>query len=93
MSLAKRAASKALAMPEEPFRPGNLVETREQWFVCGQIYSAIGQANVAKRYLNEVIMRDPYIPAVTIFYISTHCCPVRRVRVGGSGVILKDFSA
>jgi tetratricopeptide (TPR) repeat protein len=53
VSLAKNAASKALAMLDE------VVESREKALVCGQIYSAIGQPNVAKRYLNDGINLDP----------------------------------
>ena len=59
VSLAKRAASKALAMLEEPIGPRNVVESRERALVCGQIYSAIGQSNVAARYLDEGITIDP----------------------------------
>jgi tetratricopeptide (TPR) repeat protein len=59
VSLAKSAASKALAMLEEPIRPRSVEESREKALVCGQIYSAIGQPNVAKRYLNEGITIDP----------------------------------
>jgi tetratricopeptide (TPR) repeat protein len=59
VSLAKRAASKALAMLDEPIRPRNVVEARENMLVCGQICSAIGQSNVAERYLNQGITIDP----------------------------------
>ena len=62
VSLAKTAASKALVMLEEPFRPYHAVELREKALVCGQIYSAIGQSNVAERYLNEGITIDPVYP-------------------------------
>lgn len=59
LSLAKSAASKALAILEEPINPQNAAESREQALVCGQIYSAIGQSNVAERYFNEGITIDP----------------------------------
>jgi tetratricopeptide (TPR) repeat protein len=59
VSLARNAASKALALLEGPIRPYNVVESREKALVCGQIYSAIGQSNVAERYLNKGIAMDP----------------------------------
>lgn len=59
VSLAKRAASKALAILEDPIRSPNVVESREKALVCGQIYSAIGQSNLAERYLSEGITIDP----------------------------------
>jgi len=63
VSLAKRAASKALAILEEPIRPRNVVESREKALVCGQIYSAIGQSNIAERYLDRGITIDPGYPS------------------------------
>jgi tetratricopeptide (TPR) repeat protein len=59
VSLAKSAASKALAMLDEPVRTESVAESREKALVCGQIYSAIGQTSIAKRYLNEGISIDP----------------------------------
>ena len=59
VSLARSAASKALAILKEPIRPHNVAESREQALVCGQIYSAIGQSNLAERYLSEGITIDP----------------------------------
>jgi tetratricopeptide (TPR) repeat protein len=59
VSLAKSAASKALGMLDEPSRTESVVESREKALVRGQIYSAIGQPNVAKKYLNEGINIDP----------------------------------
>jgi tetratricopeptide (TPR) repeat protein len=59
VSLAKSAASKALTILEEPFKTYNVVESREQALIRGQIYSAIGQSNIAQRYLNEGITTDP----------------------------------
>ena len=59
VSLAKGAASKALAMLEEPFKPHNAVESSEKALVCGQLYSAIAEPNVANKYLNEGITIDP----------------------------------
>lgn len=59
VSLAKSAATKALVMLEEPLRPYTAAESREKALICGQIHSAIGQSNVARRYLNEGITIDP----------------------------------
>ena len=59
MSLAKSAASKALAMLDELAGTDSVAESREKALVRGQIYSAIGQSNVAKRYLNDGINIDP----------------------------------
>jgi tetratricopeptide (TPR) repeat protein len=59
VSLAKSATSKALAILEQPISPHNVVESREKALVCGQIYSAIGQSNIAERYLSEGITIDP----------------------------------
>jgi tetratricopeptide (TPR) repeat protein len=59
VSLAKSAASKALAMLEGPISPQNVVESREKALVYGQIYSAIGQSNVAQSYFNEGITINP----------------------------------
>jgi tetratricopeptide (TPR) repeat protein len=57
--VAKSAASKALAMLEEPLRRYNAVEAREQALLYGQLYSAIGRSALAKRYLSESISIDP----------------------------------
>jgi tetratricopeptide (TPR) repeat protein len=59
VSLAKSAAAKALVMLDEPVRTENIVESREKALVCGQLYSAIGQSSVARRYLNDGINIDP----------------------------------
>jgi tetratricopeptide (TPR) repeat protein len=59
VSLAKSAAYKALAILEEPFSASDVVESREQLLLCGQIYSAIGQSKVAKRYFDKGLTSDP----------------------------------
>ncbi|MBV8121320.1 MAG: hypothetical protein JO081_15445 [Alphaproteobacteria bacterium] len=63
VSLAKSAASKALALLEGPIRPHNVVDSRAKALVCGQIYCAIGQSNLAERYLNKSIAVDPVYSA------------------------------
>jgi tetratricopeptide (TPR) repeat protein len=62
ISLAKSSAFNALAMLEEPIRANNLVDTREKALLCGQIYSAIGQSNVAERCFNDGLNIDPVSP-------------------------------
>ncbi|HEV2097567.1 MAG TPA: hypothetical protein VGR45_01435 [Stellaceae bacterium] len=59
VSLARNAAVKALAMLEEPIAADNIVESRERSLICGQLYSAIGRLDNAKRYLYEGITVDP----------------------------------
>jgi tetratricopeptide (TPR) repeat protein len=59
VSLAKSAVSKALAMLEAPVTRLDAAEAREKALLCGQLYSAIGRATVAERYLNEGIAMDP----------------------------------
>jgi tetratricopeptide (TPR) repeat protein len=67
VSLAKSAASKALAMLDDPSGTDSVVESREKALVRGQIYSAIGQSNVAKRYLNDGLNIDPGYSAGVYF--------------------------
>lgn len=59
VSLAKSAASKALAALDWPVKLHNPLEARERALICGQIYSAIGQSTIAEKHLNEGIALDP----------------------------------
>jgi tetratricopeptide (TPR) repeat protein len=59
VSVAKSAAFKALALLEEPLKPNSLIESRDKTLICGQLYSAIGQSEAARRYLSEGIAIDP----------------------------------
>jgi tetratricopeptide (TPR) repeat protein len=59
VSLARSAACKALAMLKEPIISDTVVERREKALICGQVYSAIGQSNLAEKYFNDGITIDP----------------------------------
>ena len=59
VSLAKDAAVKALAMLDEPIVSDDIAEARERSLICGQLYSATGRLDVARRYLYEGINIDP----------------------------------
>ena len=58
-SLAKSAAGKALAVLDEPIVPDNIAESRERSLICGQLYSALGRLDNARRHLYEGINIDP----------------------------------
>lgn len=57
--VAKKAAVQALALAEQLPLLSDIARSRERALVCGQIYSAIGQVDMAERYLNEGISIDP----------------------------------
>jgi tetratricopeptide (TPR) repeat protein len=59
VALAKSAASKALALLDDPAWRSNVVEAGEKAIVSGQLYSAIGRSDVAQRYFNEGVTIDP----------------------------------
>jgi len=82
VSLAKSAASKALAMLDEPVRTESVTESREKALVCGQIYSAIGQTNVARKFLNEGISIDPGY-STGLYFLHLSRLPRPRAVNGG----------
>ena len=58
VSLSKNAASKALAMLEEPLSY-DAIELGEHALICGQIYSALGQPHIAQRYFEQSLDINP----------------------------------